>query len=266
MFVLLVFSFGIFLRLAKSSAFSSRDLFFVNVVIPMIQSGIRAQRNRRPIGPALLQAAAGGLIMQKGFEMAGKVDEKTSWRAWQAKFLVNCGASLAETAGKEKFVFRMDIGPVWVYTHRGGLKFKFGVHGLISPLLNYSDGARFDVERTLRYGTVAMQKDIKFDGTISSNGALAYSNTNNFITNQYGSHVGHELVHTFQYRRDAFLTPRFGNLAPGLRRWFPDYFLDDTGWAADWGIECLIAAIRGDNKDFDILLEREAYYLSKSRH
>lgn len=255
---------GIF-GLSRTAAFNGRDLVILNVAIPVIQAGLRARRNETPVGPALLQAAVGGLIMQKGFEVAAETKNATHWKAWQAKLLVNTGASIAESAGS-RFQFRMDIGPVWMIADAGGCRFRLGMHGVIAPLLNLRDGAKIDLERSFRFGTTAMTRHRRADGTIGANGALAYSNANNFITDPHGNHVGHELVHTFQYRRDAFESPKVTSLLSIPPEKFDRYWVDDTGWGLNWAEQWIQADLTKQNKDFDLLMEKEAYYLSDKIH
>ena len=205
--VMVVFLVGGILCLSNTCAFNGRDLALINIALPAVQAGLRAHRNRNPVGPAILQAISGGMMMQKAFELASRVDDQSVWKAWQAKILLNLRASLAESAG-DRFKYRMDMGPVWLIADSQGIKFKLGVHGTLAPFLNMSDGARIDLKRSLRFGTLALRREQRQDGTIGDNGALAYSNANNFITDPYGNHVGHELIHTFQYRRDAFSCPK----------------------------------------------------------
>jgi len=249
------------ISLPSTCAFNGRDLAVINVVIPAIQAGIRAHRRGNPIGRAVIQAICGGLIMQKGFEIAANASNSNSWKAWQAKILVNTGASLAESA-HDRFKFRMDLGPIWLIADSEGLQFKPGLHSTIAPLLNLSEGAKLNFDRSLRFGTLVFERKSNWDGTIGTRGALAYSNANNFITNTNGAHAGHELVHTFQYRRDAFSSLKLGTLFPKLNELIDDNWIDDTGWSLNWGTQCLWANYADKNRDFDILMEREAYYLA----
>ncbi len=244
-------------------AFNGRDVALLNIVIPMFQAGLRAHRNRTHVGDAILQAAAGGLLMQKGFEMGATVSNDDGWKAWRSKLLVNAGASLAESAGK-RLGFRMDIGPFWVLWEGGVVRVRPGLHAMIAPFINSSEGSRFNLSRSLRLGTLTFDRRSNGDGTIGTRGALAYSNANNIITNHDGSHFGHELIHTFQYRRDSFLCPRLGNLVPEIGERTAGRWVDDTGWSINWGVQCLGASIDEKSRDFDILMEREAYYLTRS--
>ncbi|MFZ2957462.1 MAG: hypothetical protein WA705_11275 [Candidatus Ozemobacteraceae bacterium] len=250
-------------RFAPLFAFNGRDVTLINVAIPAIQAGLRAHRNKTPIGPAILQGIVGGLVMQRGFEVAAGVTDSDPWRAWRAKGMVNIGASLAESAGGT-FRFRMDLGPIWVIADADGLRFRPGMHAVVAPLLNLRDGAKFDLNRSLRLGTAAFARPIHEDGTIGSRGALAYSNANNLVTNGIGSHAGHELVHVLQYRRDAFWAPSLGRLFPKLAEKWGDSWVDDTGWSLNWAVQSSFATVNGDDGDFKMLMEREAYYLTDS--
>ena len=260
-FVLVLLPAWLFLC-GRTRPFNSQDMLILNVGIPMLQAGWRAHRHRNPVGPALLQALAGGLAMHRGMEQAAQTDGLSAWKAWQAKILMNVGASLAESAGKE-FTFRMDIGPVWFLADRHGWRFRPGLHGVIAPVLNLAEGARLDWKRSFRFGTMAFHRPVNWDGTIGSNGALAYSNANNFITDERGSHIGHEMVHTFQYRRDAFFSPSLARMIPGFADLIGDNWVDDTGWSLNWAVQCAWSDLKFQDKDFDILMEREAYYLSE---
>ncbi|HOT27466.1 MAG TPA: hypothetical protein PLU72_04700 [Candidatus Ozemobacteraceae bacterium] len=249
------------LMMGSSSAFTGRDLAALNIAVPAVTAGWRAHRRGTAVGPAILQALAGGLCMQKAMETAAKVRDDDPWRAWRAKFLMNVGASLAESAPEGRFLYRMDFGPVWLEAGPGGFRFKPGLHGSLAPLLNLADGARIDPGRSLRLGTLAYERNRNRDGTIGRNGALAYSNANNLVTNRNGDHAGHELIHTFQYRRDVSIWPSLGQLFPAIRC-RTDRWVDDTGWSVAWGSQCAASRIAGQDRDFDILMEREAYELT----
>ena len=101
------------------------------------------------------------------------------------------------------------------------------------------------------------------DGTLNGSSALAYSNANTFTTNGTGAHAGHELVHTFQYRRDAMYPLRVGSFIKGFDEYLGDRWVDDTAWSINWGLQCAWADATGRSKDFDIPMEKEAYYLEK---
>ena len=254
---LVVLGFGF----ATVCAFNGRDLAVINIAIPALQAGLRAHQRDLPIGPAILQALAGGMLMQKGFEEAAGVTDSMPEKAWRAKILVNLGASLAESAG-DRFVYRMDLGPVWLIADRQGCKIRPGMHGVAAPVLNLAEGAGFDLGRSLRFGTTAFSRPRHRDGTINSRGALAYSNANNIVTPRDGAHSGHELIHTLQYRRDAFWSPSLGQFFPEFARRLGEGWVDDTGWSVNWGFQMLTTRSRGDSRDFDMPMEREAYYLT----
>lgn len=245
-----------------AKAFSDKELAITNIGIPAILAALRAHYEGTSVKKAVIQAAFGGYIMQQGLKMATRMEEKPAWQAWQAKIMVNLGASLAESAGEE-FVFRMDIGPVWLIADRNRVRFRPGLNSVIAPVVHLIEGSKPDWGRSLKYGTMAFERGSKSDGTLNGSGALAYSNANTFTTDQDGSHSGHELVHTFQYRRDAMSPLRLGNLIGGLDERIGDGWIDDTGWSVNWGLQCAWADLNNKSKDFDIPLEKEAYYLEK---
>lgn len=254
------------LSIATVSAFNRRDLVLVNILWPMVRAGLNAHQNERPLLPAMLQAVAGGAMMQHGLELASDCRGNQGFEVWKAKLLFNAGASLAECAGDRDLQFRMDLGPVWMVADGHTVKFKPAIHGIIAPFLNMSDGSRFDFGRSLKYGTTTFRRDPNRDGTITSGGALAYSNANNIVTNPAGSHLGHELIHTLQYRRDAFLSVPVTHLFPKLQKLLPRNFIDDTGWGINWATQRLWADWTGKSPDFDIYMEKEAYYLADGIH
>lgn len=243
-------------------AFSDRELAITSIGIPAALAALRAHFNGTSVKKAVIQAAFGGYLMQEGFKMAPRLEEKSAWYAWQAKFMVNLGASLAESAGDD-FVYRMDIGPVWVVADGRTVRFKPAINAVIAPIVHLVEGSKPDWGRSFKYGTLAFERGSRRDGTLNGTGALAYSNANTFTTNQDGEHSGHELVHTFQYRRDAMSPLRIGNLISGIDKRLGDGWIDDTGWSINWGLQCGWADYKGQSKDFDILLEKEAYYLEK---
>ncbi len=49
----------------RGAAFTNRDLVVLNVVMPAVAAGWRAHKRRNPVGPAILQGLAGGLLMHK---------------------------------------------------------------------------------------------------------------------------------------------------------------------------------------------------------
>ncbi|HNV71239.1 MAG TPA: hypothetical protein PKO06_16160 [Candidatus Ozemobacteraceae bacterium] len=254
------------LSLATVSAFNRRDLVLVNILWPVVKAGLAAHQNERPLLPAMLQAAAGGAMMKHGLELASECHSNQPGEVWKAKLLFNAGASLAECAGERNLQFRMDLGPVWMIADQSCIRFRPAVHAMIAPLLNMSDGAKFDLGKSLQFGTTTFRRTPRRDGTITSGGALAYSNANNIITNPSGSHLGHELVHTFQYRRDAFLSVPITHFSPRLQKLLPDNIIDDTGWGINWAIQRCWADWTGKDPDFEIYMEKEAYYLADGVH
>ncbi|KAF1079362.1 MAG: hypothetical protein GQF41_4366 [Candidatus Rifleibacterium amylolyticum] len=246
----------------KVRAFNERDVLMLNVALPAAFAAIRAYHNGEDPEKAALQAAFGGYLMHQGFKMAPKMQEQSAAKAWQAKCMVNLGASIAESAGKE-FVFRMDIGPVWLIAKNGDVKIRPGLNSVIAPAIHLLEGSTLDFERSLRYGTMAFKRSSDKDGTLDGSSALAYSNANTFTTNGTGAHAGHELVHTFQYRRDAMYPLRVGNFIKGFDEYLGDRWVDDTAWSINWGLQCAWADATGRSKDFDIPMEKEAYYLEK---
>ncbi len=243
-------------------AFSDKELVITSIGIPAAIAALRAHYNGTCVKKAVIQAAFGGLLMKEAFKMAPKLEEKSAWNAWQAKLMVNLGASLAESAGDE-FVFRMDIGPLWMLADSRSIRFRPAINAVVAPVVHFIEGSRLDWERSFKYGTFAFERGNRGDGTLNGTGALAYSNANTFTTNKDGEHSGHELVHTFQYRRDAMFPLRFENLLPDLSNRLGDNWVDDTGWSINWGLQCAWADYRGKSKDFDIPMEKEAYYLEK---
>ncbi len=247
---------------AKARDFGDKEIVLLNIGIPAILAGLRAYHAGEPVEKAMLQAAFGGYIMQQGFQQAPKLEDRSAWSAWKAKLMVNFGASLAESAG-DKFVFRMDIGPVWLVTDGKTVHFKPGLNGVIAPLVHLAEGSKFDFGRSLKYGTMAFERNVKGDGTLNGSGALAYSNANTFTTDANGTHAGHELVHTFQYRRDAMYPIHIGALFSAIDEKIGNNWIDDTSWSVNWGLQCAWADYNGKSKDFDIPMEKEAYYLEQ---
>ncbi len=247
---------------AKVRAFNEHDVLILNVALPAAFAAIRAYHKGEDPQKAAIQAAFGGYIMHQGFKMAPKMQEESAAKAWQAKCMVNLGASIAESAGDE-FVFRMDIGPVWLIAKNGDVKIRPGLNSLIAPTIHIIEGSTLDFKRSLRYGTMAFKRSADSDGTLNGSSALAYSNANTFTTNGSGAHAGHELVHTFQYRRDAMYPLRAGNFIKDFDERLGDRWVDDTAWSINWGLQCAWADATGRSKDFDIPMEKEAYYLEK---
>ncbi len=257
-----IFSLAISAPLCHVSAFGEKEVALINMGIPAIQAGIRAHRRGTNIGKAVLQALFGGYIMQQGFVLAPNNEKAPAWKAWRSKIMVNLGASLAESAGEE-FKFRMDIGPFWFLADKEGFEFKPGINSSIAPVIHIFEGSKIDWGNSFKYGTMAFKRPANYDGTINSSGALAYSNANTFTTNMSGAHAGHELVHTFQYRREAFMSPSVSQLFPEIGEQIGDGWVDDTGWSVNWGLQCTWADMYGKSKDFDIPMEKEAYYLEE---
>ncbi|MBI3038369.1 hypothetical protein HYY75_04845, partial [bacterium] len=81
-----------------------------------------------------------------------------------------------------------------------------------------------------------------------------------------GNHLNHEFIHTLQYRRDLAYVPTLGKTFPALGRKIPPLFLDDTSWSVNWISQVTLAEILNQDRDFEILMEKEAYYLTKFDH
>ncbi len=262
LFLAITFFMLVFLPMKIARAFGERDLLIINLGIPALKAAYKADREKKPIIKSVVQAIFGGYIMYQGFKLAPRIENEPAWRAWQAKLLVNFGASLAESAGDE-FVYRMDIGPVWLIADKNRVRFKPALNATIAPLIHLAEGSKFSWENSFKYGTLAFKRPIRADGTINSAGALAYSNANTFITNENGNHAGHELVHTFQYRRAMIDWPNVSYFLPEAKKQIGDGWIDDTNWSIGWGLQCAIADMNGQSKDFDIPMEKEAYYLER---
>jgi hypothetical protein len=247
---------------AKVKAFGENDVLIMNVALPAAFAAVRAYHRGTDVKKAVLQAAFGGYLMHQGFKMAPTLEDESATKAWQAKCMINLGASIAESAGDE-FVFRMDIGPVWLIASHGDIKIKPGLNAVLAPTIHLIEGSKIDFTRSLRYGTLAFKRKTDGDGTLSGSDALAYSNANNIITNGGGAHAGHELVHTFQYRRDSMYPLRIGNFVKDFDTRLGDKWVDDTAWSINWGLQCAWADATGRSKDFDIPLEKEAYFLEQ---
>ncbi|MDD2998226.1 MAG: hypothetical protein PHV05_04135 [Candidatus Riflebacteria bacterium] len=262
---ILVFAMLVSAPFPRVKAFSEKELAFINIGVPVVMAALRAHYNGSSIKKAVLQAAFGGYMMQQSFKLAPGIEDKSALHAWQAKLMLNLGSSLAESAG-DKFVFRMDIGPVWLIADQKKIRFKLGLNGVVAPIVHLCEGSKIDWGRSFRYGTMAFKRDSNTDGTLNNSGALAYSTANTFTTNSAGQHSGHEIVHTFQYRRDAMSPLRIGNLVSGFDKKIGDGWVDDTAWSINWGLQCAWADANGKSKDFDIPMEEEAYYLEESCH
>ncbi|MBF0409702.1 MAG: hypothetical protein HQM10_20345 [Candidatus Riflebacteria bacterium] len=250
------------LFMSVSKAFDERNLILINVLLPAIKAGYETYRDKGPVGEAIIQAMAGGLIMHKALKTAADCNESDSWSAWRSKGLMNAGASIIESAGKKRFTFRMDLGPVWMIVKKDQISFKLGFHSLFTTITNLSEGTEFELGRSLRMGTTSFSRRKHRDGTIGTKGALAYTNANNIVTDPYGSHVGHEMIHSLQYRRDAWLIPNWGSLVDRFPERFGNMWLNDTGWSTNWIFQSLSAKAFGMDQDFDIPMEKEAYYLA----
>jgi hypothetical protein len=244
------------------NAFSERDVLLVNLGVPVIRAALKAHQEDKPMAKSIVQALFGGYIMYQGFKQAPDIENQPAWRAWQAKLMVNFGASLAESAGEE-FVFRMDMGPIWMIADKNNIRFRPGINATIAPVVHLLEGAELNWANSFKYGTLAFKRSADFKGAINSSGALAYSNANTFITNENGQHAGHELVHTFQYRRANMEWPGFGDFFPELKDRLGENWIDDTHWSVGWGLQCFWADLNGQSKDFDIRMEKEAYYLER---
>ncbi len=248
--------------LNRVKAYGEKELLLINLGIPALKAAYKADREGKPILKSVVQAVFVGYIMYQGFKLAPRIEKEPAWRAWQAKLMVNFGASIAESAG-DRFVYRMDIGPVWMIADRGKIRFKPAINAVVAPVVHLLEGSKFNWRDSLRYGTTAFTRPARRDGTLNSAGALAYSNTNAFITNQNGDHAGHEMVHTFQYRRAAIDWPNASYFFPEIQDRLGDNWIDDTNWSIGWGLQCAIADMNGNSKDFDIPMEKEAYYLER---
>lgn len=247
--------------------FDQKRMYITNIAIPVGMAALRAHYEGTSIKDAIIQAVFGGYIMQESMKRAAKLEEKPSWYAWETKFMFNLGASLCESAGYEKFTFRMDIGPVWLVSEGDKVKFKLGINSTISPIIHLIEGSKFDHRQSLKYGTFVFERDTDRIGRLRGSQALAYSTANTFTTNKLGNHSGHEIIHTYQYRRNSLYPIQIGDYWPEFTtKYFKeDKWVDDTGWAINWAMQCSWARWRGKNKDFDIPLEQEAYGMEKYR-
>lgn len=242
-------------------------MYITNIAIPAGIAALRAHYEGTSIKDAVIQAVFGGYMMQESIKRAAKLEEKSSWYAWQTKFMFNLGASICESAGYEKFTFRMDIGPVWLISENEKIKFKLGINSLITPIIHVIEGSKFNHKQSLKYGTFVFERDTDRFGRLKGSDALAYSTANTFTTNKLGNHVGHEVIHTYQYRRNCLYPIQIGDYWPELTtKYFKeDKWVDDTGWAMNWALQCSWARWRNKNKNFDIPLEQEAYGMEKYR-
>ncbi|EKD82306.1 MAG: hypothetical protein ACD_39C01371G0003, partial [uncultured bacterium] len=54
-----------------------------------------------------------------------------------------------------------------------------------------------------------------------------------------------------------------GNFVKNFDDRLGDDWVDDTAWSMNWGLQCAWADATGRSKDFDIPMEKEAYYLEQ---
>ena len=246
-------------------AYGKKEVLLINLGIPALRAAYQADKAGKPIVKSVVQAIFGGYIMYQGFKLAPELEHEPAWKAWKSKLMVNFGASLAESAGRsDEFVFRMDIGPVWMIAKDNDIKFKPALNAVVAPIVHLTEGSKFNWKNSLKYGTLAFERSARYDGSINSSGALAYSNANTFTTNKNGNHAGHEMVHTLQYRRANMNWPNISYFLPEAKKQIGDGWIDDTNWSVGWGLQCAWADMNGDSKDFDIPMEKEAYYLERT--
>lgn len=246
-------------------SYDKKHFYITNIAIPAVLGGVRAYYEGTNILKAILQGATGGYMMQEGLKGIANAEEKSGAYAWKHKLLFNFGASLADCAGRPQMEYKMDIGPFWVIAKDQKVSIKLGINAVIVPLVHIAEGSKFDKKLSLKYGTTTFKRRKNANGTLLGSTALAYSNANVMTTNIDGEHAGHELVHTFQYRRDDLSPIKVSNIIPRFEerfsKAFGNYWYDDSGWAINWGIQCAWADTREKSKSFDIPLEKEAYWL-----
>lgn len=247
--------------------FDQKRMNITNIAIPAGMAALRAHYEGTSIKKAIIQAIFGGYIMQESLKSAAKIEEKSAWYAWETKIMFNLGASLCESAGLEKFTFKMDVGPFWIINEDNNIKVKLGINGVVAPIFHLADGSKFDYKQSLKYGTFVFERASKSNGNLFGSNSLAYSTANTFVTNYDGNHSGHELIHTYQYRRNCLYPIQIGDYWPSFTtKYFKeDKWVDDTGWFLNWGLQCGWASWRNKDKDFDIPLEQEAYYMERYR-
>ena len=154
-----------FFDLPKAYAkFDEKRLYVTNVVLPAGMAALRAHFEGTSIKDAIIQAIFGGYIMQESLKKAAKIEKKSAWYAWETKLMFNLGASLCESAGLEKFTFKMDIGPIWLIGEDNKFKFKYGINGVIAPIFQLSDGSKFDYKQSLKYGTFVFKRKSHSNG------------------------------------------------------------------------------------------------------
>lgn len=247
--------------------FDKKRLYITNIAIPTGMAALRAHFEGTSIKKAIIQSLFGGYIMHESMKRAAKIEEKNALYAWETKIMFNLGASLCESAGYKDFTFKMDVGPIWIINKGNDIKFKLGINGVVAPILHLAEGSKFDYKKSFKYGTMVFEKRQKKNGNLYGSNALAYSTANTFVTNHNGSHSGHELIHTYQYRRNCLYPIQIGDYWPKFTtKYFKeDKWVDDTGWFLNWGLQCGWASWRNKDKDYDIPLEQEAYYMERYR-
>ncbi len=258
-----------FCNLPKAYAkFDQKRMYITNIAIPTGMAALRAHYEGTSITKAIIQSIFGGYIMQESMKRAAKIEGKSALYAWETKVMFNLGASLCESAGLEEFTFKMDVGPVWVINKGNDIKFKLGINGVIAPVFQLADGSKFDYKQSLKYGTMVFERKTSRNGNLMGSNALAYSTANTFVTNVNGNHSGHELTHTYQYRRNCLYPIQIGDYWPEFTtKYFKeDKWVDDTGWFLNWSAQCAWASWRNKNRDYDIPLEQEAYYMERYKN
>jgi hypothetical protein len=250
------------LRVVK--AYENKYFYITNMAIPAVLGSVKAYYEGNSIKRAFFQGLIGGLIMQEGLKGIANAENHSSATAWKNKILFNYGASLAESAGESRITYKMDFGPFWL-THQENnrIKVQIGLNSAVVVASHLASKSSFDLENSLKYGTFAFKRNCNRDGTLLGSSALAYSNANIITTNFDGEHAGHELTHTFQYRRDMMSPLKVSNLIPKFKEKIGDAWFDDTAWTINWGLQCGWAELRDKDKSFDIPLEREAYWLER---
>ena len=206
-----------FFNIPKAYAkFDQKRMNITNIAIPAGMAALRAHYEGTSIKKAIIQAIFGGYIMQESLKSAAKIEEKSAWYAWETKIMFNLGASLCESAGLEKFTFKMDVGPFWIINEDNDIKVKLGINGVIAPIFHLADGSKFDYKQSLKYGTFVFERASKSNGNLFGSNSLAYSTANTFVTNYDGNHSGHELIHTYQYRRNCLYPIQIGDYWPSV--------------------------------------------------
>lgn len=251
-------------QLNMVKAYEKKYFYITNMAIPAVLGSIKAYHQGNSIRRAFLQGVLGGVIMQEGLKGIANAENHSTATAWKNKILFNFGASLAESAGESRITYKMDFGPFW-FTHQENNKIKvqLGLNSTVVVASHLLSNSKFDWKNSVKYGTFAFKRNCNRDGTLLGSGALAYSNANIITTNYDGEHAGHELTHTFQYRRDMMSPLKISNLVPRFKERIGGVWFDDTAWTINWGLQCGWAEIRDKDRSFDIPLEREAYWLER---